>query len=774
MASQRALEAILRFMLDRQSVQDVKRGSKTIEDSLQEVRDKAEQVEKQMDEVRNWSGYFGDLATSALFFGAALSGPLLLATNQYVSATGKAEATSRQWMGATEDLQRSYQRIGRVSARAILPVLETAADIAEKVADYAEQHPGAIQAMLFGGGALVGLAAVGEAVERGIRLYTDAKSLYYASQQVLAGKLMEKAANKQLAAAGQMGKPGLGGLGGIGGKGALALAGSIAGGTVIGGVAANQITGDEDYSGRFLRQTVALPSAFATKGILNLGEAIGAIDGEKANQLGNDLGKIFDAWGNEGAMEGLKEAGRFWGIISDGSDDVKEAADAADEFLNKGQALESFIAFQQASAEAEKQFADQRRSIIEQAGEERAAAEARSEERRNKIIEEYNQRRAEELTDFEREWARNIRDFNKNEIDEQEEFEKDRMAVLESARKRDRKIEADYYEQRTELLADSNDEIQRMEADHQKNMRRMREDHDLRMIDAIREQDATAFLKEQQSYDRQRRRAEEDHQDEMSRRDEEASARLAEMEADFEKEKELRRQSLDEQLAEMQTAYEEEKQDRMEAFEQRRADAEADFEYQRQREAQHHEQMLQEFDDQAEKELQAIEAKKTEQLDQLRSQHAEEKEIREQAFADQLRDLDAHYLGEREVSQEYYAQMEEDFEKWLGNMAGKVGSNRPDYPSKQIGGYVGSGLYNLHEGEFVLNPHATRTAENMIGGPLNQSNLLAALAGRGGMGGRNMTYSPNYQFNERDDGRLIMAQVESMFDRKMLELERGY
>jgi hypothetical protein len=52
---------------------------------------------------------------------------------------------------------------------------------------------------------------------------------------------------------------------------------------------------------------------------------------------------------------------------------------------------------------------------------------------------------------------------------------------------------------------------------------------------------------------------------------------------------------------------------------------------------------------------------------------------------------------------------------------------------RQHGGYVNSGLYRLHSGEYVLSPPTARQAERFVGGGLTQGGLLGALAGGGGL-----------------------------------------
>ena len=734
----RVIEAFLRFVLDRQTVQQVKSGAKSVEDALKQVQEQTEKTQKQMDQVREWSGYFGDLSTSALFFGSAVSGPLLLSIHQFVGAAGQADSVSRDWLSSTDDLQRSYQRIGRVATQAVLPALEFAADVAEKLADYAEDHPGAIQALLYGGGALVGLAAVGEAVERGIRIYTDAKSLVAASQQLLAGRLMQDAANKQVGAAAGMQKGSL--MGGLPGGKALALAGAIGGGIFAGNEIVNAVTGDEDYAGRTWRQMLTLPSAAATSTLLPLFESIGLISPETASSLGSSFGEIYGAFGDQGVMAGLTELGEFLGLVDEAGDKAEEANESAKEmFLNQQQALEAFIAFQAANQQAEAQFQEQRSQVISEAEAERERITQQSEERRTKMVESFAAQQAEALAEFERGRKRAERDFERSESKALADFSEERGRFLEEWRDSEADAESDYYKRRAERAKQFDKEAERAEAEHQKNVRRAQEDHRLRLEDAIRTQDAAAFIREQRDYEIQRRRREEDFGEQQEQRRGDYVEEAKGLEDQFAEQRELRQADREKQLEEMQAQFDDERQERLDAFELRRQDEEEDFALQQEKAAARNEAALAEFDDQARRELEGLEQKKLDQVAALEGQYSEEKQIRQNAFADQLRELDAAYLNETEKRKEYYAVMEKDFTKWLENMRGHIGSNLPGYD-----------------------------------GPLRQSPALASSSRSSVSNSRSLAYAPTYNISERDDARTIQAMIDREVDRGILRMERGY
>ncbi len=96
--------------------------------------------------------------------GAAIIAPLALAARAYIQQAGEAESTSRRWNTAMQDIQQSQIRVGRVVAQEILPLLEKAADLAEKIAQFVEDNPDVVKAALAVGGSLVVVGGLVSAV----------------------------------------------------------------------------------------------------------------------------------------------------------------------------------------------------------------------------------------------------------------------------------------------------------------------------------------------------------------------------------------------------------------------------------------------------------------------------------------------------------------------------------------------------------------------------------------------------------------------------------
>ncbi|MCB0207706.1 MAG: hypothetical protein KDJ52_00160 [Anaerolineae bacterium] len=805
-------------------------GAIDAEEATRRVEDQMEAIESHGDKVRNFAGYFGDIAGTLALTGAAIAGPLVLAATSFVDKAGQADATSRDWLATTKELERSQQRVGRIAAQAILPVLETAADLAEKVADFAEAHPAIVKAALGVGGALLGAAAVAEVAEKGIRLVYDAASLAATGTQLLAGKLMQSAAAEQLAAAGIMQKAGVGGLlGKLGGaKGALAMGGSVLGGVAL-GVGVNESLAGERYDYGKIGEQVAT----AIAGPIGLAIQASGVRGDSTEVGFESLGKYASVgaygagsiFGDETALNWFETVAKWTGQIADDApaagkslDDVSRGVATLANSPHAGEILESFIAYQQQETEARQQYQKQRQAIIKGTDEQITQSENQYQEQRTKAVEDFEAQRLEAEAEYAEHRIDLIEEYNKAEAEREADFQKNRQKIidngteaaikaetdykqsvakfLENSASQDAKAEQDYYAKRKDAAKQFDRETERLEEDHQKSMRRMRQDHNQRISDAILNQNVEAFLSEKRSYNTNRSRAEEDYQDNASRHSEDFSQRMADMEADYQAQKAERDKQRAEQLAEMQAAFQEQAEARKAQQAERLTEMDTEFDeaktkrdtkFQEQltemdeqnqeetnkRDA-HNQEWLTELDDQHVKEVEQLRQARRDQLDTLDSSYQEEKEKRKQAFADQVRQLDEALLGETETKKKWYEQQAKDLETFLKDS--KFSSNLPGYPSRHTGGYTGAGPHNLLDGEFVMNRSATRTAEGLIGGPLSQSSLLAALGGRGGGGSSStqLNYSPQYTFTERDDAREIMGQIEQRIDQKLFQLERGY
>lgn len=694
---ERTLQATLRFVFDRRTADRVKRGVISIEDALEELEDRANDSRDAISRLTE--GFrLAEIAGQQLSdIGQAILGPLRMGAEAYVMSAGRAEATSRRWLDANYKLEKAQFRIGRVAATAIVPSLEKAADLAEMAADFVADHPGVIEAALKIGVATATLGAVGLAVTRGVRLYADIKLASIATQQLLASRIMDRAADKQLAAATGMKMPGVGaaaagvgrGLGGVARAAGTVLLSAAA--VYMGGEIGQQIA---DYLGpslygaeaweEYRGDTSGWAKAFKTlrESAASWVGIAGIASAEVREFLGMDTTKFRkDIHGVVAAIGGMDAA------AGKAEKSVDKLADAMDSPYI-GQAVDMYIDFQREMADMDYQYSRDRQMFLEQA-----------ERDKTRTIKEY---------EFQR--ARMIRDFARDQLMDLRQFERDQTRAAADFDREQGLDEEEYYRDRLLRAKDFGEEMARFEEDHAREMQRMREDHQESMRDIVADRDAFAAVDEMRRYEKERQRAEDEAKIERTRRNKDFAKEVDQDEEQFRRQKKLRADEFERRLVEDQERFDEQRE--MSRLQNKR--------------------MLDDMREDHERELLLVDEQNRYELRRMQAQFVEEKTRRSTAFADQLRDLDASLLGERGIRNRYYALMTSDLTKW---MKATRRSFYPGYPtrpsggrvrrSRQMGGYVGAGTYELHAGEFVLSRPTAQAMERGAGGRLTQQTVLS-------------------------------------------------
>lgn len=271
--------------IDRQATalgNDIKRTSEQTNKAIREqaeltakIAEKhAENVAKAMQKWREGAEILSNTSQILAGMGAIITGSILQSINAYVQNAGKAEVASKRWLTATEGIAASNQRIGRVATQAVLPILEKAADVAEKAAAFAERNPEVISGALKIGAAMTALGAVGIAVSKGIRLYTDMAEL---SAHLIAARLQKQAADQQLAAAGIQVKAIGARVAGVG----LAVTGGVAAGFL----------GHEALAQTEFGQSMGMQAGTAGKAVSLLAYGLGSLVGK-----GNEAFQAVARW----------------------------------------------------------------------------------------------------------------------------------------------------------------------------------------------------------------------------------------------------------------------------------------------------------------------------------------------------------------------------------------------------------------------------------------------------------------------------------------------
>jgi hypothetical protein len=123
-------------------------GAQTTVKSLKDIETQANRTREKMEKLAN-------VGTKLALLGGAITAPFILAMKKYVDTAGETESTSKKLVELGKKWEDSQVRIGRVTAEIVLPALEQALDIVDKVADFAEKNPGMVKAALGIGGTLV-------------------------------------------------------------------------------------------------------------------------------------------------------------------------------------------------------------------------------------------------------------------------------------------------------------------------------------------------------------------------------------------------------------------------------------------------------------------------------------------------------------------------------------------------------------------------------------------------------------------------------------------
>ena len=121
-------EKTLRILIDMETSGD---GAQKASQSLDKIRSSAKHANDEtkntasgFQQIEKASGSLNSIGVRLTAAGAALGGPILAATKQYISSVGMGDSTSRKWLSTTQQMQYSYEKLGKVGAQVILPWLQ--------------------------------------------------------------------------------------------------------------------------------------------------------------------------------------------------------------------------------------------------------------------------------------------------------------------------------------------------------------------------------------------------------------------------------------------------------------------------------------------------------------------------------------------------------------------------------------------------------------------------------------------------------------------------
>lgn len=680
-----------------------------------EAEQKRKQRLEQISQRREKFDKLGEIGGGLAASGGGILAAMTLSANNYVQNAGRADEVSRKWLNTTDKLGVANMRIGRTMATALLPVMEKAADLAGKVADFIEANPAIVQGVAAAAGMATALGTVAVTLGTIGKFVTGIQAL--GTLLGVGGGAATATAAGGAAVAGGTAAAGTAVAGGTATAGGVAAGGlALAGGSVLAGVglgfAINDVlAGDWDkwlsdmtgwkvnFTG--LNQSIADNSSGVVDALSNLPGVVGMLARANKELGGGKLqwnpdvfsqgvvvagagldflaGKLGLA--EEGSKRWATSAAQAMGYLETSADGATAAitgtASALRNSPKMGAAVDAFIAFTAANEQAEAAHQKQVAAIKTAGNEAMAQFTTDSEAQRTDIVNTFGEQRVAAEQDFAEQQAANAERgrkedlkadaafakqqgkaaaaFAKSEAKATTDHQKALQELLEGGIEEGKQAEADYYAQRSKIIADAGEEDKQAEEEHQTAMRRMAEDSNRRLVDFARARDAIGYLREKREAEIARQRAEEDFNKQQVDRSAEISKQIGELEAGFAEEKAARDKAKEEAITSLITNFEEQKIARQEAFAEQQAEAAANYAEQKaERIAQRAEaekEAAAQFAKQQAKELEAH----TKQLEQLDAQNAATAEKMQAQTDKQVSDLEAQYLEETEARKVAFA-----------------------------------------------------------------------------------------------------------------------
>lgn len=486
------------------AIDGMAKGSRDVRDNLYNLRDIGEKLNQIGMGMQN--------------AGNALLSPLQNAMAAYMEqqaaikeAGGQMSKSAKAYLDAQKQMQQAYVRIGAIATDKLVPVIEKAANLLTKFADFLEQHPELVTAIA---GLGVGLVGLGKVVSLAGQV------------SMIAGTLQGLGVGGAIPG-GAAGTAALGTTAATAGSAALLVAAPIVGANIAKyvGNAFQRAMGQEESSwsdiGNTAKQTVMLPSKLALLGLVNLG-IVSEETGAKINNFQNELWNFGDA-AKEAAPATEKTA-----------EELLAAAEAAKQRAEAEQQLaKAYEDFKNQEMEALRQYEQSKTKITENAN--RAALDAQRSHTQSlaKIEEDYAKQRESLLGNFQKEETRSAREYQIS---------------------------------RAQAIRDGGEEIQRIEKDHQKRLAELAQGHNERMGDLIANRDALGIVKENQAYEKSRQDEERNANEEIAQRRRDIAQRLRDMAQAYALERQQRAQELQQSLAEAAANHAQQKQEEQKRF----------------------------------------------------------------------------------------------------------------------------------------------------------------------------------------------------------------
>ena len=472
---------------------------KVIEEQSAALKEQAVLLRRESAVMRNVAEDIEAIAKPLLLIGGGIFVGLFGLAQKYVSTTKDINATTERWQQNQLKIQRAQDKIGRVAAETLLPYYERLADLAGKIASYIERNPEVAEGALKVGAITLAIGTIGMAVSKGIKFFAGEKVEDAANKMLLAARLMNGAADKELQAAGLEGATS--GIGKTLGAVTLYATSLILGGN-IGLAIGNAINKLID------------PKAEDTT-FKDIGNEFKQLVAVFAGGLGAITTPFFYLQKNENAAREkaliwFEKTARALGLLADnaeGAADSLAGGSALENSPARDQILDAYVKMQEAEKDIIQRYAEQRMAIIEK---EKAAESELS---------------ATHLG--------NVAGINSG-------ASRQLASASASFRAANIKAEENYAIERARIIRDGGEEIRKIEEESQKQLEKMREEHGERLVDLVASRDALGIVKENRAFARQRAEEIRNTNDEIKQRRPDLAQRLQDQNVAFQKEREQR------------------------------------------------------------------------------------------------------------------------------------------------------------------------------------------------------------------------------------------
>jgi hypothetical protein len=741
--SDESLDLLLNVLLGSNTVSKFESGMDTIEHALEGVDKKSIDLahtfanvldkrlkqldtqfaksKKQIDAMKQSADKLGAISQTMFVAGSAIVGGLYLAAkkeaDRVIEAGGKVDAVTIRWIAANERITASQQKIGKSAEAAVLPLLEKVAGLAEDAADFVDKNPDLVSAALNIGVWTAGIGAIGVAVSKGIKLAADIKYLAATAQFTIDAAAMNTAAATMFEAAllmqgGGSAKIGYGAAGGLIGPAAAPTAAGAGGGAAIGSVASaalliaapviganiakfvgnafQRAAGMEESSWADIldtaKQAMMLPTKLALLGLVEAG-VVSEETGAKVNNFQNELFGL-----GETTDKAAEETSKFISNLKDEAAAAKKMADLVNDNLK-----------------AERKYTADREDILTES---------------SRSLEDSNRKLDKDLRGIADSLASNIRKINTG-------LKSTLQELSSNFTNENVKAEREYQSQRADIITSGNDEVKNIQQQAKKDLEDLEREHASTLTGLIANRDALGIVNENNAYAEKQADIKQNAAESAAQARANTQAQLAEAarnyeeqraqrQAEYIKQKEEAKVKAAADIAEARAQATEERKKAMEAnaeekaeIERNRADKLAD--------------LRKGFDRERNERVTAVYNEIAELKGALNAEMLMRRTYQNQILADTT----AHMQSMRNVQQTGVATKPSNTlhtnNSFNGASAGAGGSPTHDYS-----GYAYTGMYAMAQDgqrEYVLSGSATRAAEQMVGGQLNQQVLLSGLAG---------------------------------------------